>query len=895
MMNYLLKSCVYLLFFVVGSNILNAANRTINSYVSDNEKSICKIIYWTQKGSQVEVQTTEGKLLFTPQSENAVRVQYIQGKPDFLPEYVFIERNTDAPFQVEESLSEVSIHLPRLIVYVNKEQGNLTFKDEKGNLLLRENEHGRTMFVNELENGKNHYVQQEFYSPSDEYLFGTGQFQDGYLNIKGLPRKLTQLNTQISIPFILSNKGYGLLWHNYGMTYFNPADNPILLTKTAQNGAVEQVDVTTTEGTRQESRQANYFEGKFTVPQSGQYAILLDVGQRMARKHRLLLDGRPVMEIDNIWLPNTTSFLVDLSKGDHHVQVEGVSGDNPCVYYRKVENETVFRSPVADCIDYTVFSGTADEVISSYRTLTGQAPMMPRWSLGYIHCRERFKTQDELLSVAKKFRKENYPLDVIVQDWQYWGRYGWNAMKFDESQYPDPAQMVSELHQINMRLMVSVWSKIDRTSDLGKEVAKLNYYIPESDWIDFFNADAASFYWKNFSDRLLKPYEIDAWWQDATEPENDDLHGRMVNNGTLHGDRVRNIYPLLVNKTVYEGQRKDMPQKRVMILTRSGFSGMQRYAAATWSGDVGNDWETLSRQIAGGLNYMASGLPWWTYDAGGFFRPGEKQYKDPTYHERFLRWLQVSTFLPLMRVHGYQTDTEFWNYGSEVEKISKMYLKFRYRMLPYIYSEASRITMEGSTLMRPFVMDFPEDEQALKNLHNYMFGPSLLVAPVLKPSVKEIDVYLPQYEKGWIDFWTGERQEGGKTIKVPVNKSNIPLFVKCGSIIPLGEEKEHTEENPEDVWEIRIYPGADAHYTVYEDEGTNYNYEQGKYSQYTLTWIDKDKKLVISERKGSFAGMVKKRKLKVVRVSPNKGVGFDEGKAERVISYSGEYMEINFD
>lgn len=208
-----------------------------------------KIISWIQKESQVEVQTTEGKLLFTPQSENAVRVQYIQGKPDFLPEYVFIEKNTDVSFQIKESLSEVIIQLPKLIVYVNKEQGNLTFKDEKGNLLLREKEHGRTMFVNELENGKNHYVQQEFYSPSGEYLFGTGQFQDGYLNIKGLPRKLTQLNTQISIPFILSNKGYGLLWHNYGMTYFNPADNPILLTKTAQNSSVEQVDVTTTEGT----------------------------------------------------------------------------------------------------------------------------------------------------------------------------------------------------------------------------------------------------------------------------------------------------------------------------------------------------------------------------------------------------------------------------------------------------------------------------------------------------------------------------------------------------------------------------------------------------------------------------------------------------------------------
>lgn len=306
------------------------------------------------------------------------------------------------------------------------------------------------------------------------------------------------------------------------------------------------------------------------------------------------------------------------------------------MYWHKVTDQTAFRSPVAQALDYTVFAGTADEVIGSYRELTGPAPMMPLWSLGYIHCRERYNTQQELLENAREFRQRKLPIDVIVQDWQYWGKHGWNAMRFDEERYPDPVGMVRELHDMNIRLMVSVWSKIDPNSEVGKQVSAKGYYIPESEWVDFFNPEAAAFYWSNFSKKLLKAYHIDAWWQDATEPENDDLQNRRINSGRMPGELLRNVYPMYVNKTVYEGLRKDDPDRRALILTRSGFSGMQRYAAATWSGDVGHDWETLRRQIAGGLSQMATGLPWWTYDAGGFFRPSN-QYTNTEFHEQFLR------------------------------------------------------------------------------------------------------------------------------------------------------------------------------------------------------------------------------------------------------------------
>ena len=285
-------------------------------------------------------------------------------------------------------------------------------------------------------------------------------------------------------------------------------------------------------------------------------------------------------------------------------------GDVPTLYYNKVKDETVFRSPLATAVDYTVMVGTPDEVIASYRELTGPSPLMPQWALGYIHCRERFHSSDEILTTAKRFRDEHLPADIMVQDWQYWGKYGWNAMRFDEQFYPDPKALTDQLHQMGMRLMVSVWSKIDKQSEVGKQMEADRYYIPGTDWIDFFNPDAAAAYWKNFSQRLV-PLGIDAWWQDATEPENDDLAGRRVNNGKWSGEEVRNIYPLMVNKTVYEGLRKDVPGQRPMILTRCAFPGIQRYGSAMWSGDVGNDWETLRRQIVAGLGMQAAGIPWW--------------------------------------------------------------------------------------------------------------------------------------------------------------------------------------------------------------------------------------------------------------------------------------------
>jgi alpha-D-xyloside xylohydrolase len=649
----------------------------------------------------------------------------------------------------------------------------------KGNTLIVKDKTGKAIFSAKAHQLVGSEATLTFDSPKDECLFGLGQFQDGYSNVRGLSRRLTQVNTQICIPMLISSKGYGVLWNNYGLTEFNPCSESIKLIKQAGEGKREVVDVTSTEGGKREVRERHIFEAAIDIPEAGDYALLLDVGQKMARRHNLLIDGKPVIEMQNLWLPPTASKIVHLSKGKHQLSAELTKDDQPILYYNKVKNETVFRSPVADGVDYTVFVGSPDEIIATYRELTGECPLMPDWALGYIHCRERFHSSDEILQTAHRFRNENLPVGVMVQDWQYWGKYGWNSMRFDEEFYPDPKALTDSLHQMGMKLMLSVWSKIDKNSEVGKEMEASGHYIPETDWIDFFNPDAAAAYWKNFQQRLL-PLGIDAWWQDATEPENDDLVGRMVNNGKWTGEQVRNVYPLLVNKTVYEGLLQ--AGKEPMILTRCGFAGIQRYGSAMWSGDVGNDWETFRRQITAGLGMQAAGIPWWTYDAGGFFRP-QNQYTDSAYIERMLRWIETAVYLPLMRVHGYMSNTEPWNYGKEAQNIISQCLQERYRLMPYIKRCAKAVSEEGGTIMRPLVFDFANDAEALKQKYEYMFGPALLISPVTEPGVDFWQTYLPKNEGGWTDYRTGKHYEGGQYVTTRVTKAYIPVFVRSGYTI----------------------------------------------------------------------------------------------------------------
>lgn len=731
----------------------------------------------------VSIRTDAGTLSLTALSDAAIRVRFL---PKDIPlpqleELIYTETSQKQSL-VYNSIGHtvtVSTLKPQITAKVNTRTGQVVFFDSKGKRLLSEVKGSRTVKSGQTGSLNSLEVSQSFRTGSDEFLFGTGQFQDGYLNLRGLTRRLTQVNTQISIPMVISNKGYGILWNNYGLTEFNPSETIIELEQQESDGTSVTVNATGTAGNMRERRFFNDFSGEFQVQADADYSILLDVGQAMARKQLLLIDGDTVINANNTWLPPTTSAITHLTKGTHNILVSGSRGDKPTVGIRKVTDVTTFSSPVAVALDYTVFAGTADEIISTYRNLTGTVPSMPEWAFGYIHCRERYDSQKELLENAHRLVSEGYRTSVIVQDWQWWGKYGWNAMQFDEDKYPDPKAMTDELHSLDMKLMLSVWSKIDKNSEVGREMNAAGYYIDGTDWIDFFNPDAAGAYWKNFSQRLL-PTGIDAWWQDATEPENDDLKGRMVAGGTIPGEFYRNAYPNKVNETVYNGLKKDQPDRDPMILTRSGFIGIQRYGAVNWSGDVGNDWEALRRQIAGGLNLMATGQPWWTYDAGGFFRPGN-QYTDADYQERMMRWIQTAVFLPFMRVHGYMSRTEPWNYFPETRDNFRRQIDLRYRLMPYILECAEKVSRENYTMMRPLVFDFPTDDEALRQQTEYMFGPSLLVCPVTEPGITTMSVYLPRYEAGWRLFDSQDETiyRGGGYVDVPVFTDRIPVFVKA--------------------------------------------------------------------------------------------------------------------
>jgi alpha-D-xyloside xylohydrolase len=837
-----------------------------------------------QLSDRINVTLADGTLDIYPFSANAVRIKIYKEPEPRVPEFVFSANVPDAAFKVTDSPSRLKMRGGKITVELNKQTGHLSFTDNSGNTFLSEKPGSRKLISDSVMGEPCYFAEQSFELLNDEYIFGLGQFQDGHYNLRNITRRLTQVNSQISIPFIFSSKGYGLLWHQYGLTDFNPADNFVTLEKQehAASGDNQFAEVTTTSGTQKVPQNQSLYNGKFEVPKDGVYSVFLDLGD-MDNRQYLVIDGEPCIDISNYWLPPTISTLVELKAGEHQVQVVCKSANIPKVSWKLVDNLSTFRSPNAKLIDYVVFYGpSADTVISSYRNLSGNAPMFPKWAFGFWQCRERYTSGTHLVETVEEFRKRKLPMDVIVQDWQYWGNRGWGVPQFDETNYPNPTGFIKEIHDLNAHFNISIWSNPDKDSEIGKLYVAKDRFIPNTKWLDYFNPVTRKEYWNTLKDNMFD-HGVDSWWMDAVEPENDALTGEETYAGL--GDFYRLTYPLLVGQAVYEGQRQTTSDKRVCILTRSAFPGQQRYAIINWSGDIGGDWETFKRQIVAGLNYTITGLPYWTTDIGGFFRPGS-QYTDEKFHELLTRWYQWSVFNPIFRMHAYQTETEPWKYGQTVENNMRKMLSLRYRLLPYIYSEAWQVTNSGSTMMRPLVMDFNGDDTALNQPYEYMFGNALLVAPVTESEVKEWNVYLPE-STTWYDFWTGKSYTGDQSIKADAPLDKIPLFVKGGSIIPMGPLIQYsTEKN--DPLEIRVYPGADGDFTLYEDENDNYNYEKGIYSTIVFRWNESANTLNIGKRQGDFPGMLKNRTFKVVFVSPNHGTGIEvTDEIEKVVKYNG--------
>jgi alpha-D-xyloside xylohydrolase len=841
------------------------------------------------KKDRLSIQLTQGTLDIIPLTNKAINIIWKKDTLKEEREFVLINKAAVPVFKFAETAQKLQLSTSAVVVSFDKKTGVIDYSDNAGKIFLSEKAGSRVLKPDSILGKPCFVAEQSFNSPSDEYLFGLGQFQDGHYNLKNITRKLTQVNTQIAIPFLYSSKGYGILWHQYGLTHFNPADNLVRLTK-KDTAAGEKVDVevTTTSGTQRVSRQQALYVGQFSVDRDGDYSMMLDLGN-MESRHLLIIDGLPQIDQSNQWLPPAASKLVHLKAGEHTVQVVCKSTNTPNLAWRIANNETTFRSPNAKELNYVVFYGKdADEVIANYRNLSGNVPMLPLWAYGFWQCRERYTSGNHLVQTVEEFRKRHLPVDVIVQDWQYWGKYGWGVPKFDEANYPNPDQFIKKLHDLKARFSVSVWENLDKKSGIAKEYIDKNLYIPNSPWIDIYNPETQKTHWNALNKNLFS-YGVDSWWMDATEPENDALMGKQTHFGL--GDFYRLTYPLFVSKAIYDGQRGTDPNKRVAILTRSAFAGQQRYGTINWSGDIGWNWDIYKRQIVAGLNYNLTGMPYWTTDIGGFFRPGRGQYTDVKYHDILTRWFQWGTFNAIFRIHGYQTETEPWKYGDIVENNMRSMLNLRYRLMPYIYSEAWQISKNGSTMMRPLVMDFSKDTNAIKQAYQYMFGKAMLIAPVTEAGITDMNVYLPK-AAGWYEFWTGKRFDGGQIVKAATPQDKIPVFVKAGSIIPMGKIMQHTSEKPSDTLEVRIYIGENATFNLYEDEGDNYNYETGKYTIIPFKWDEKMQTLNIGSLQGGFNGALAKRVFNIVFVNEANGNGIAETALQKVVVYTGKNISI---
>jgi alpha-D-xyloside xylohydrolase len=583
----------------------------------------------------------------------------------------------------------------------------------------------------------------------------------------------------------------------------------------------------------------------------------------------------------------------------------GLLWDNPAITdveagVQGKEHLLRWISETGKAIDYYFLYGPkADDVIAAYRKLTGPAPLLGKWVWGFWQCKERYSTQAEMLGIVSRFRERHMPLDGIVQDWQYWKPGGWGSHEFDPERYPDPKGMVDAIHKMNAHILISVWARFDLGTANGKELERAGALYPpvvpnvypkgEGKWYDAFNPEGRRIYWRQIQERL-GTMGMDGWWLDATEPEIGGKWGeyRAIPTAAGPGATVFNAYPLMTTTGIYEGQRAQTDRKRVIVLTRSAYAGQQRNSAISWSGDIQGTWDVFRKQIPAGLNFSLSGIPYWNTDIGGFFGGNPK---DPKYRELFVRWFQFGAFTPMFRVHGTGAGKEFWQFDEPTQKTLERFERLRYRLLPYIYSVSWQVTSNGSSMLRPLVMDFASDRDALTVADQYLFGPALMVNPVTEPGASSRSVYLPG-KAAWYNFWTGKREAPGRRADAAAPIETMPLYVPAGSILPLGPDIEYVDQKPPDPIEVRVYSDADGSFTLYEDAGDSYDYEHGAYTAIPFRWNDAAKTLIIGKRTGAYEGMLKNRTFRIVLVDQRHGGGLDESAGARVAAYSGEEVRV---
>ena len=700
-------------------------------------------------------------------------------------------------------------------------QGNLTFLTAKGKLLLKE----KNCDVAE--------ARQTFTLDKDEAVYGLGTIQNGKMNRRGEKKRMEQSNLEDFQNVLQSIKGWGLYWENYSPTLFE----------------------------------------------------------------------------DN---------------------AQGMT----------------FDAEVGEGVDYYfMYGGSADGVIAQMRYLTGDVPMFPLWTYGYWQSKERYKTARETEGIVDKYRELQVPLDGIIQDWQYWGsNYLWNAMDFLAEDFANGKQMVENVHKKHAHFMISIWASFGPMTKQYRELEAKGLLMPFETWpqsgishvwppmkdypsgvkvYDAFHPEARAIYWKYL--KTLYDYGCDAWWMDSTDPDffnpRESDYEHKVYGGTWRSQR--NAFPLETVRGIYQAQRRE-GGKRVFIMTRSSYAGQQHYGSNMWSGDVNSSWDMLRKQVPAGLSYSLTGNPNFNTDIGGFFcssyntKGSGSAPKNPQFQELYVRWMQYGLFCPVFRSHGADAPREIWQFGQKGEPIYdaiEKQIRLRYRLIPYLYSTAWQVTSNNDSYMRPLFSDFAADKKVWNMTDEFMFGRSILACPIVDPQYTEEKVirtnamtgwdrdqlimdngqltinwqetksavkYLPKGAT-WYDFWTNKSYKGGQNVTLETQIDRVPMFVRAGSILPLGPEMQYVGEKAWDNLEIRVYPGANGSFTLYEDEGDSYSYERGVYSTITFSWNDKARQLTIGARKGEFLGMLMSRRFTVV---------LPDGRQQQV-SYSGAECTIS--
>jgi alpha-D-xyloside xylohydrolase len=863
-------------------------------------------------------------------------------------------------FDVVHSKESVSLKTSKLTAVVNLQTGAVSFYDTSGKQILAEKVLGRSLQPQVFEGQELYNIHQDFVTSADDAWYGLGQHQDALMSYKSYQVQLFQNNTEVAVPFLISKKNYGILWDNYSLTKFGDA-RPYqqlsalkLFSKTGEQGWLtatysnDKNEPSQVAVQRPESNINFEFLGESKLylpkefkPENGVATWEGDVASDVGGVHKFRftyagylkfwVNGQLLLDRwRQNWNPGSAILDVDLQKGKKYAfKAEWIPyGGESYLSFKwlpplteQQKNSYTFSSEAGQQLDYYfVYGNNIDDVIAGYRQLTGKAVLMPKWAFGFWQSRERYKSQDEILSTVAEFRKRQIPLDNIVQDWFYWKEDQWGNQEFDPTRFPAPESMTKTLHdQYHTHFMISVWPKfyegVSSYKDFNNKgwLYSRNIYDSVKDWVgpgyhstfyDVFNEGARKGFWDLINKRIYTK-GVDAWWMDASEPDilsnvspqrrKEQMAATALGPSAL----VLNAYPMLNAKGIYEGQREANPNNRVFILTRSAFAGSQSYAAATWSGDIAARWDDMKAQISAGVNFSMSGIPYWTMDIGGFAVEGRYEKPNPQdqeeWREQISRWYQFGTFVPLFRAHGQFPYREIFNIAPDNHPAYQSMLyydKLRYRLLPYIYSLAGNSYHNDGTMMRGLVMDFPADSTASNLNDEYLFGPSLLINPVYTYKQHSKQVYLPK-GAGWYDLYKGQYFDGGQNVNADAPYERMPVFVKSGSILPFGPEIQYTSEKKADPITLYVYTGADGSFNLYEDEGTNYNYEKGAFSNIPVSYNEATKTLTIGDRKGSFDGMLQQRKFNIIWITKNNKTGIDTQRStDQAVNYSGRSVTV---